>query len=930
MTLMTSDTAAPTTRWEPGRRFLLRAAGLPVEAVRGLRCAGTRRWADQVLDGEERLTEGGAALSDLLHGLVESADATGGDARRALLTLRRQVYNNRLPADPGAAVRLVGALDEAAGERTAAWLDDRAAHGRLLAEGPALLAGELSSARAELRRALSRDRLRLGLLLASPTLDGRLDGYLRDTSPEPGKRMRKIERSALTYLYRTACKTSPFSTLTAVAAGTFDDGPADGTARRTGVAGDMSGPRIDGEWRSHVRLNVVALGRLADLILADPVRRQDLPVVLSPGWGRDEDRIRYVRQWVTTGDDSAAVTFDAVRDRLFYLRNSGTLERLLTFFGSHDRPRHRDLVARLRTEHGADEAECERYAAALLQLGMVQVPGLRTDVHSPDPLGSFQEALRALSAPWADAVADALDGPAACLAAYPTATLAERRTLLHTLREQLLDVQRDMGAQAPALPQTLLYEDVSAGDDVVAPGGLLTGETGRALRAVEGILPMFDITLPQRITLHGFFTARYGRGGRCDDLLGLVHDFHEDFFDQYISFTAKRTAFDDKGHYVPEENWLGQSALRTLDDARRDFAAGMARLWEEHGTAEEIHLPDGLLASVAARLAPLTPDFTPQSHHLQVARPGPDGPGEPLVVLNRSYGGIAFPFSRFTHVYDAPDAGGPGLSARLRAELRERQPEGAVFAELTGGQITSNLNLHGRLTDYQIVCPGETSTVPEADRLHLDDLYLEHDEATDRLVLRSRRLDREVVPVYLGYLVPVALPEIPRTLLLLSPSTMTPTDLWGGVPESPSVDGVTRRPRVRHGDVVVSRRSWTADAAALPVRAPGTDASGWFLQWRRWRRAHGLPDQVFATTLRDGRRALGAKPLYVDFDSPLSLTAFDALVDREPGTTVVLREMLPAEDGLHLTSDEGRHVAELAVETFTSRSRTEDGPACPN
>lgn len=80
--------------------------------------------------------------------------------------------------------------------------------------------------------------------------------------------------------------------------------------------------------------------------------------------------------------------------------------------------------------------------------------------------------------------------------------------------------------------------------------------TGRALRAVEGVLPMFDLTLPHRITLHGFFVARYGRGGRCDDLLGLVHDFHEDVFDQYVSFTAKRTAFDENGEYVPEENWL--------------------------------------------------------------------------------------------------------------------------------------------------------------------------------------------------------------------------------------------------------------------------------------------------------------------------------------------------------------------------------------
>lgn len=67
-----------------------------------------------------------------------------------------------------------------------------------------------------MRDVLADERLRLGLLLASPALDSRLDGYLRDTGPRPGDRLRKIERSALTYLYRTACKTSPFSTFTGI------------------------------------------------------------------------------------------------------------------------------------------------------------------------------------------------------------------------------------------------------------------------------------------------------------------------------------------------------------------------------------------------------------------------------------------------------------------------------------------------------------------------------------------------------------------------------------------------------------------------------------------------------------------------------------------------------------------------------------------
>ncbi|MBA0052454.1 lantibiotic dehydratase [Streptomyces sp. AJS327] len=926
--------AAPAG-WEPGRRFTLRVAGLPAASVDALRCAGAREWADQVLAAEEALRSRAETLSDLLHEAVGATDVApdgaGAAQRRALLALRRQIFNNRLPSDPAAAERLVADLAPGAAAEVTGWVRDRRRLAELLDEGASLLATDQAATRAALRALLTEERLRCGLLLASPTLEGQLDGYLATAGAAaregraPDKRTRKIERSVLSYLYRTACKTSPFSTFTAVADGHFREAAAPGPADAT--------VRVDGRWSSHVRLNVVVLGRFAELILADPARRHDLPVRLASGWERDDDRIRYVRQWVTTGDDSATVTFDAVRDRLFFLRRSGTLDQLLGLFEKDAEPRYRDLVGWLRDEHDATPEQCEAYVAALLQLGMVRVPCLDTDVHSGDPLRAFQTALRDLARPWAERLADALDGPARILADFPRATSAERAALTRALRAELRAAQELLGAEDPTLPQTLLYEDVSAGQGLGCERRVWTGLSGGDLRDVERVLPAFDLTLPQRVTFRGFFVARYGSGGRCDDLLGLVHDFHEDFFDQYLSFTGDRKPFDDRGEYVPEENWLGLPGIRALDSARRTFVSRMRRAWAERGDAEEIHLDPGDLTAVADELAPVAGDFAPQSHHVQLAAGG-GRDGAPLVVLNRSYGGLSFPFSRFTHVYDQPapeeqrePVGRAGeYSAALRATAERITPEGAVLAEITGGAVTSNLNLHSPLTEYEIVCPGESSTVPEDRRIHLDDLYVEHDAEADRLRLRSARLDREVIPVYLGYLVPLALPEIPRTLLLMSPTSMAPLEVWGGVPEGPETDGVTSRPRVRYGDLVLSRRSWTTTAGALPTRGPGVPDHDWFLGWQRWRRAHRLPAQVFATVSSGPRGAVGAKPQFVDFDSYLSLSALEALLTG-PGDRVVLREQLPGRDGLHVRSERGEHVAELAVETFTSPALA--GPPAP-
>lgn len=949
MTTTDSTTAATAARaaWLLNDRFMLRVAGLPIETVHRLRCPDVADWAERALTEERRTAHLGEALSDPL---AEEVGRTEDAAvRRRLLALRRQVFNNRLPSDRAAARATASAIGGETGRLLTEWLHARERWEELRGAGAGLLAAGLARSRAELRRlAADEERLRLGLLLASPTLETRLDDYIRATAAVPDKKTRKKERSLLAYLYRTACKTSPFSTFTGVALGGFRPSAeghaspgADGRLPLgTGVdvpahpdAGASAGPVPDlpvaDEWRGHPRLNVVVLARLAELIAADPARRDDLPVALASGWKLDDDRVRYVQRAVTAGDDSAPVSFDAAQDRLFFLRRSGALQGMLGLFAQRPLIPWRELSGWLRDRTGALAPEAERYTTALYELGMLQLPLLATDVHAADPLGSFRAALRSLGRPWADQVADRLGGPAAAVAEYPSAAAARRRDLLTGLRAELGALQQFLGAKEPVLPQTLLYEDTAAGT-ALAPAETWSRLAAGPLTSLARILPAFDVALAQRLTLKGFFLARYGRGGRCDDLLRLVHDFHEDIFRQYLQFTATKDTYDADGAYVPEENWLGMAEITALDRARAALGDRMRARWAElPADAEEFVLDEETVEAVAAELAPAAPDYQPQSHFLQLARRD----GEPLVVLNNSFGGLCFPFTRFTHCFPAGTTQESGdLTEALRATLRRWQPDGAVFAEITAGAATTNLNLHGRLTDHEIVCPGERSSAPPEDRIHLDDLYAEHDEAADRLVLRSRRLGREVVPLYLGYLVPMVLPEIPRTLLLLSPTARAVPDVWRGVPQRPAVDGVTCRPRVRYRSVVLQRRAWTVTAGALPGREPGDDDARWFLGWHRWRTAHGLPARVFAAVHEEQDPAAtdgpgrdgggeeagaawfgGSKPQYVDFDSPLSLLALEGLLARRRAR-VVLTEMLPGEQELHVRSARGHHVAELAVE----------------
>ncbi|WP_327002304.1 lantibiotic dehydratase family protein [Dactylosporangium sp. NBC_01737] len=904
----------PSTRLL-GRYFAVRVGGLPYDTVAALRCDRATACAAEILDLEAQLAAEAGPITDLLHDLIGANDDSG--SRRELLVLRRTIFQGRLPADPGGALAAVLAVDQAAAAAVREWLTRRQHLTDRQRDLAALLDTDVAASRAQLWRLCGDPRLRAGMQVASPALDEQLVALTGRTAASPAKKLRRVERSVLSYLYRTACKTSPFSWFTGIGVGEF-----------TGTAGDPAGDppgdtalEVAATWHSHVRLNVVVLTRIVDAVCADVTRRGDLPMVLSPGLRQDPERIRYVRRWVTQGDDKAPVSFDAIQDGLFYLRRSGLLDGLTALLQRGGAWRCADLTAWLRRQTRADPQRCDEYVSILLRLGVLQIDGFAVDVHTPDPLRQLRDFLTTLRRPWADELAQRLAAPIAHIEAFRDGGIAERRTAMHRLREALRDVLDHLGAASVSLPRALLYEDCRVGGELSMPAGAWHRFAGHELAAAEAVLPAFDLTLPHRIMFHGFFVARYGAGGRCDDLLRLVEDFHDDLYDQYLISTADVRPFAEDGSYRPEENWLGRPELALLDRVRQDLAGHLRSAAQAAPGAAEIRLDPAALHEIGGGLQDLFGGFRPQSHLIQVV-PRPEGP---LLVLNQSLGGLSFPFSRFTHCFDGLDSGPGGgpLPARLRAQAAAVAPPGAVFAEVTGGPVTTNLNLHAQLTDYVIVCPGETSLAPQECQIPLSDLYLRHDPATDRVMLRSTRLDREVIPVYLGYLVPMALPQLHRTLLLLSPTSLATFDVWRGVPAPPPADGVVARPRVLIGDVVVSRRSWSTTPTALPRRTDGDTDAAWFLRWQRWQRAHRLPAQLFATVHSGfGGRP---KPQYVDCGSYLSLVALESSLE-DTTDRVVFREMLPSGDQLTAASPGGRHVTEFVIETFPSSRAPETNP----
>lgn len=886
--------------------FVLRVGGLPVGSVAPLRSAPLMDWADRVLDLEEELARRKTTVGDALEKAIGQADDVA--LRRQLLAFRRDVFNLRAPRDRGAAARVAAGLGRPAAQALTEWLtlqDRRAAE---LGLGEPLLADEVAAGRDYLRELADDHRLRAGIMLASPSLDRYLSGYTEARGRSLSKRARRIERSLLEYVYRTACKTSPFSTFTTVALGRF--APAPGGCLLSVGAG-RSGPR------SFTRLNLASVARLVEEMTTEPALRADLPVEVTSGWRSDAIRIRYVRRQRRAGDADAAVTMDILQENLFYLAEGGIVTELLRELPEGMQMRFSHLVQHLRRGDAARDADdLAAYLAHLLRLGLLTVPVLHVDIHHADPLTRFSREITGLRRPWADALADRLGRAGRDVAEFGPAGLADRRRLLTSIKDELTKAQQELGRAAPATPRTLLYEDVTLGDaPVVADPGAWERQLYPWLRGLCRILPAFDMTLPGRLLTAGFFRARHGAGGVTDDVLTFAHEFNQDCYEQFMRTSMQRRPFGPDNEYVPQQNWFRLPEIDALDYARqlvvKQMRASYASLPPD---AQELTLDEDFVATVACAL-PEPGDLEPRSFFLQVADDGTDQ----LAVVNRIYSGLTLLFSRFAHCF--PDAGPDGLTAGLRRYLAGIQPPGSVFAELTGGYDTTNLNLHPQVTPYELVCPGDVSSRPAGEQIPVSDLIISDDEESGRPVLRSRRLGVRVIPVYLGFLMPFALPEVQRVLLTFSCNSMAMLDLWGGVVSTPDDDTIRRLPRIRLGNVVLQRQHWRVGPALLPARQDGITDSERFLSWRRWRRENGLPERVFVSSAEpSGEERAGdvegaplTKPQHIDFGSYFSLTLLDSVLRAAAGG-LVMTEMLPDLDQLWLRSGSDRYVTELTLE----------------
>ena len=763
------------------------------------------------------------------------------------------------------------------------------------------LAADRALLRARLSNLLERPEVQEALFVASPSLADALDIWRREPD---GKKGQRAERALVRYFLRMAARATPFglfsgcstALLAATAPGAAPDArvmDAPGAGAGLPPAADAAGPRTRlvlqprAAYRRHTRLDMDYLFALCEELERDAGMRRELRYRPNSSLYRAAGRLRYAEARL---DDKVRSHHLVAVESSDYLE--ATLER------ARGGARAADLAAALvtTTESGEGAAAEGGEGAADPQLEISQEDA---DAFLAELIDS-QVLVSDLSPPVTgpEAIHDLVDHLAGLDAGQEAAQrLAAARDALAALDAGSVgapaDRYRAIAADLEALPTKVEMARLFQVDMIKPPAEASLGEEviAEILRGTDLLRRLSGRARSESLErFRKDFQERYGEQREAplvevlDEEIGIGFERSSEVGAEASpllrGLALSPPAADPSFPWGPRQSVL-LAKLQEAQAAGRqqiDLTAADLDLMAPAGSGEPQAFPDAF--QVLVTVAAASPEALDRGD-FQLLMGSAGGPSGARLL------------GRFCHADDL-------LCEQTRRHLRAEEalhPE-AIFAEivhLPQGRI-GNILSRPVLRDHEIPFLGRSGAADDR-QIPVTDLLVS--VRGNRIVLRSRRLGREVIPrLTSAHNFSMRSLGIYRFLCTLQGQEILGgvAFSWGPLESAPFV------PRVTHGRLVLARAGWwmTGDEIKQLAKAAGADRYAATQEWRRRRR---LPRLV---TLADGDNEL-----LVDFDNALAIDAFlDVVEERERAR---LHELFPGPEALIARGPEGRFVHELVV-----------------
>lgn len=868
---MTVDRSAP---------LVVRVAGLPAATLSRLRFTETAALAEALISTRQWLAAEAMTLSASLFGVIGAA--AGSAVKPGLVGLRRAVGNLRTPSPREWSAATRAALPAEVRHRVDAWLATlhrwRADHARL----GQVLAEEETQKREALRQITADPGFRRGLWQASESLSDELDRWLGDPGLRPG---RQVLFRLAKYVARAAAKTSPYSTFTVSGLGRWqENGPALRLARDWRAGGVLE---LHGRIREDLALH----------LYRHPTLRAQVPVTVNPS--------------LTVAGHTASFLAPPPADHLVSVPITPTLRRcleVLDHLASGPPVPLRTVVARVAAATGAaDRVAVARFIRHLAQIGLIVA--LPPYLDQPERLDRLAPTLAAAGHEDSAGTARALRQIAAGLRGAADLTdLDGHRAAQRSVRAAVSELHARLGVPEPPGRARVVAHDLAVATSTLATCGHRAWAGALAdLSVVRRWLAPFNTTLPLRLALADVWRS-WRHVGAAMPFLTFVRAVQETATTAGPRGAELATLLSGPAAPAPTLTASAFRSLRELAEIRHHFRQQARPV---AGTEAVVRLEAAALLAAVDDLPGWVPPLDSLTCYVQPF----DEAGTLLLAVNLLDGGHGRARGRVAYLVDR--AGGPAP-----ASAPARPDHAPVLAELSGG-YGSSLNDRRPYLPYEIAYPFTATRRSSAEQLPLNDLLVEYDPRTELLRLRSRRLGAEVRALHLGIMTPALLPSAARLLVTAfgDTSMLRPDQLLSGTAPMVAPGQVHPIPRVCLGQVVLRRRRWIADLAAVPVRAPGESDPDYLLRLTAWRRDHGIPSRFFLRTLPAGadgavqtdlRASKERKPLYLDLANWFLVLAFENILRSSP-RALLIEEALPDPDRV-LEPTGSPRVSELVIE----------------
>jgi lantibiotic biosynthesis protein len=704
--------------------------------------------------------------------------------------------------------------------------------------------------RLELRRRLedivTTPEFRDALFVASPSLAAAVDPWRKEPDSDKG---RATERSLVSYVMRAAARPTPFGLFAGCTTGMI------GAHTRLRLA-DLS------RYRRHTRLDMDYLWTLADAIEREPRLRAELEYRPNSSLYQVADRLLFAEARQTRAGRSYQLVAVGATPYL-----SQTLAR------ARDGARLDALAAAL-VDDDVTRADADEYIAELVD-SQVLVADLRPRLTGAPPADTFVAALGGHDC--TAELAHRLDEAAGCLAAIDADGIGVPAERYRAAAAAL------GGLPVTPEPSRFVQVDLTKPADGVTLGPNVVSEL---LRGVE--------------VLHALTRYRQHES---------LRQFRELFIQRY------GTREIPLAEALDEENGIGFERSSSPAAEAAPLLTGLPLRRDQDRSVPWTRRDTFLLGKLAGALAASSDEITVEASEVAAIRdddtpPLPDAfdvlasvvaDGEQAlerrdfhVVLHAASGPSgARMLGRFLHAdHDLHQL----VRAHLAAE--EALRPAPVFAEvvhLPEGRV-GNILQRPVLRGYEIPYLGR-SGAPADRQLPLPDLLVS--VQGERIVLRSRRLGREVIPRLttahnhtgrgLG---------VYRFLCALQHQHVVPGIKWDWGPLAPA----PYLPRVVCGRVILSRARWNLNSNELAAFREPRGARQ-FAAVQQLRERHRMPRYV---ALADGENELVA-----DLDNVLSLETLAHEVKGRALASFV--EMVPGPDQLCASGPEGSFTHQVIV-----------------